>query len=362
MLIKVNSLSDDSDILRTATGSITANSVFIDHDGPQNGTIGLNALNALDITTDFIGAHIHGSTGGGGEGIFINVTDNGSGTVTVGNTCYGSASPGCDTIAGQPLAPHLILGIHTELGGLINLLVNANFDLREPIRTLGGGDIFIGTTAGDITLTLGSGDIDGSGNVTINSVGTFNNTLASMSANGNFNISSFDLFLNATGITDITATGDVVLSANGQISNGGAGAGLPDVSAANLTLISAGGIELDFDAATLTATESTAASVNLFYTSVIGTLDILSIQNVGGDISLQAINGGSLRVAGVVNGGDTFLNLISNNDLIINDDVTATSTAIISLTADNDLNGSGSLIINNTSSDLLTIFSMTALT
>ena len=357
MLIKVNSLSDGSDILRTPTGSITANSVFIDHDGPANGTIGAGTTDTLIITADFIGAHIHGATGGGGEGIFINATDNGSGTVTVGNTCYGSASIGCDTIAGQPLAPHLILGLETVAGGEIYLTqFSGNLDIQEPIATSGGGGIqmFI---SGDVSLTSGLGDIDSSANVLINISGNFNNTIAAMSASGNFSISGANVFINATGITDITATGDVFLSAAGQIFNGGATGGLPDVSANNLTLFSGGGIELDFDAATLDATETTGASINLFYTSAIGTLDILSIQNDGGDISLQALSGGNLRVSGVVNGGDTVLDLISANDLIINDDVTSTSSAIISLVADSDLNGSGSLIIDNTSLDILTISS-----
>ncbi len=146
IVIRHKAADPGGDILQIA-GVITASSLFIDHDGPTNGSVG-SPDPPLNVVADFIGAHIHEPTL---LGIYINAQPLGAPAVTVGNTCYGNGDPGCTTFG-----PHLVGGLETiNGGGSINLGVTGNLLAVEPIQI----DDVLGTgNAGNISLTA-SGEI-----------------------------------------------------------------------------------------------------------------------------------------------------------------------------------------------------------
>ncbi len=149
-----------SDILQIAGGTITANSLFIDHDGPANGTVGTVAL-PLNLVVDNLGAHIHESTNAP-NGIYINAQPRVSVDVTVGGTCYGTGAVGlgCDSFG-----PHTILGLETVNGGNINLnITSGSLIIADQIRI---DDVQATGNAGNISIV--------STNTIISNTNIFNN-------------------------------------------------------------------------------------------------------------------------------------------------------------------------------------------
>ncbi len=216
ILITHNGQDADNSILTTATGSITANSIFINHDDFDLGaggarSIGTSAL-PLNIVADFIAAHIHGAST---DGIYIDVVPNLQPDVTVGGTCYGDGDGGVNCGFG-----HSIKGMDTDFG---DLRLNANGSgllVIEPIDIEGLADI---TAVFDITT-----DADDKGNPLVIRGGTLNLTstvgdilvnaglgaglsVALESTSNNLNINANDLVLTEGG-TDSDA---IVIVDNG---------------------------------------------------------------------------------------------------------------------------------------------------
>ncbi len=223
IILRQHGLTAGSSIFRTATGSITANSVFIDHDGAVDGQVG-SVTTPLNIITDFLGAHIHAPTT---FGIFIDAAPNLSPNLVVGQTCYGQGSLGCGTFG-----THIIGGLETvDGGGNIVLNVTGDLNVFEPIRT---DDVAATGNPGDITLTVSGNTTSFSdifnnitgGRVTVNSAnpilltagnykGIFSNPGAGgFDVNGNvgFDAVTFDnaMLSVSTGFLNLNATLDLI--------------------------------------------------------------------------------------------------------------------------------------------------------
>ncbi|MCP4390037.1 MAG: filamentous hemagglutinin N-terminal domain-containing protein, partial [Gammaproteobacteria bacterium] len=127
VLIKHNGLTDGGDILQNSGSTIAASSLFIDHDGPANGTVG-TSLVPLNLRVDNVGAHIHAATSAP-NGIFIKARPDIATDVTVGETCYGNGVVGCDTFGS-----HIVKGLETLLGGDLELNVTGGgLNIVEPV-------------------------------------------------------------------------------------------------------------------------------------------------------------------------------------------------------------------------------------
>ncbi len=237
IVIKHNGLTDGSDILQNSGSVITASSLFIDHDGPANSSIG-SAANPLNLVVDSLGAHIHAPTTGG---IFIDAQPISTG-VTVGNTCYGTGTaPGCDTFGS-----HLIKGLETvNGGGDISFNVAGDIVVIEPIRV---DDVFSIGNAGDIALAA-TGTI-------ISNADIFNNIVG-----GGIDFSATNVSLNSGTYRGLITT---------------SGAGNPVVNGA----VNFAGVALDIGS-TLTLNANTLTMLNS------STFD-----------GLLVVNGGTLNLAG----------------------------------------------------------------
>ncbi|MCP4876393.1 MAG: filamentous hemagglutinin N-terminal domain-containing protein, partial [Gammaproteobacteria bacterium] len=237
IVIKHNGLTDGSDILQNSGSVITASSLFIDHDGPANGSIG-SAANPLNLVVDSLGAHIHAPTTGG---IFIDAQPISTG-VTVGNTCYGTGTaPGCDTFGS-----HLIKGLETvNGGGGISFHVAGDIVVIEPIRV---DDVFSIGNAGDIALAA-TGTI-------ISNADIFNNIVG-----GGIDFSATNVSLNSGTYRGLITT---------------SGAGNPVVNGA----VNFAGVALDIGS-TLTLNANT-----------------LTMSNSSTFDGLLVVNGGTLNLAG----------------------------------------------------------------
>ncbi len=167
ILLKHNGLSVGSSILSNTTSTITASSVFIDHDGPTSGQVGTSVL-PLNLVTDNLGAHIHGSTTNP-FGIFIDAQPLLANQVTVGGTCYGAGATGCATFGA-----HLITGLETLDGGNISLNVTGNLTIADQVQ---------------IDLAPGS---NGSGNIALTASGNMinNNIITNNTATGGITFTS----------------------------------------------------------------------------------------------------------------------------------------------------------------------------
>jgi hypothetical protein len=159
IILRHKSLDAGGNILQNFGVSITALSLFIDHDGPINGTVG-TGNSPFNLTVDNVGAHIHGQTidqGIGITGIFIDAQPNSASMVTVGNTCYGSGLALCSTFG-----VHGIVGLETvQGGGDISLNVTGDLFIVDQIQV---EDTFTTGNPGNIFLTA-TGTIISNGNI-----------------------------------------------------------------------------------------------------------------------------------------------------------------------------------------------------
>ena len=102
----------NSILAASADSAITANFVFIDHEGINGiteGQIGTSSQ-SLRLATDFFGAHIHGQITSPGNGIYIDATPR-----------SGGLSPLAGPVMDQP-PPAVLLSVHILLLVLRRLL------------------------------------------------------------------------------------------------------------------------------------------------------------------------------------------------------------------------------------------------
>ena len=153
------------------------------------------------------------------------------------------------------------------------------------------------SSSGGINLTQA---ISTPGTVIINA-GTGNFDMSApgqIIAGSDISISGNDLFLNATGITDLTSPTQVTLNATGQVSNFGATGGTPDIAAPVLNITSQSGVELDIDVTDLSINNSISGSVIIIDTgtalsanSVLNPGRPVSIDTQLGPLAIGAVNG-----------------------------------------------------------------------
>ncbi len=187
------------------------------------------------------------------------------------------------------------------VGRSVTLSALNGIDTRGDITTT-GGDARLNITSGTIDLTR---PLNTSAGLVIDAAGgDFNMTApGQVTAGGDIAISGKDLFLNATGLTDLTSPTRVTLNASGQVTNFGATGGIPDIDAPLLDITANNGVELDIDADTLTLANALAGSVVIIDTA--GTLDAASVTNPGRPVTLTT-QAGPLAI-GVVNGSTVTL-------------------------------------------------------
>ncbi|MDH3759713.1 MAG: filamentous hemagglutinin N-terminal domain-containing protein, partial [Gammaproteobacteria bacterium] len=218
VLIKHNGLTDGGDILQNSGSTITASTLFIDHDGPANGTVGTGFV-PLNLRVDNVGAHIHGATQAP-NGIFIDARPNLALDVTVGETCYGNGAVGCSNFGS-----HLIKGLETLLGGELELSVTGGgLSIVEPIIITDNVKIFansdievnagilnqnVSVSGSGVSLTSFTGNVLVSGGAALNSDASIESTL------GDVNVTALDLiFIGGTGTNS-----DAVVVANNGVRN-----------------------------------------------------------------------------------------------------------------------------------------------
>ena len=224
------------------TGDITQSSVGIIN-------IGINSLSVV--------------TGGGDVSLL------GTGNV-IGNLITNIGACGSLTLFNTGLSQ---LG-NTAICGGFSLTSTNGIDITTPLA-LGTG----------VTLDAGMGTVDISGS-------------GSLTAGGDVILSGADIFLNATGITDISAPGfNVTINSTDEVTNFGATGGIPDVLASSLIVNAVNGVELDIGVDTVDVTNTTAGNVLLIDTNTGLTADII---NTGRAITLDSTSGSI--AAGVIDG------------------------------------------------------------
>jgi hypothetical protein len=190
--------TDGSSILRASADSlISADSLFIDHDGPLNSSVGTFA-EPLRVSLNNLGAHIHGASPSG-----IYIEDQGG--VTVGGSFYG--------------ASHLIKGLETVTSGQISLTSTGPIDVRDRVAT--GGDAPIVLQGSE--LILRGFDLD-AGNSTINVGSNLVRLFSDQIIGSDININMLDTeghFLTLAAGADATITTLTVNDSAGLIGPGG---------------------------------------------------------------------------------------------------------------------------------------------
>ena len=327
VLIKHNGLDNGGSILQSGGGTITASSVFIDHDGPTNGSVG-SPDPPLNVLADFIGAHIHEPTI---LGIYINAQPLNTSIVTVGNTCYGNGDPGCATFGS-----HLVGGLETiNGGGSINLDVIGDLLAVEPIQV---DDVFGTGNPGNILINS-SGPIIANSDI-INFIPGGNIDLTFSSAVAVFNAASVGINGGTITLNDGGGLGSGPLALN-------SGTFLEGVGVIDGDVFSQGGV-IDIGGA-LGSVGTLTISGNLSLdTSSIVVFDIVGSAVPGTDYDQLVVNGAS--------GAQVFGDLVALWDTLTPPAAPAIYTLI---DAPNGLSGSFSTVVGPVGSTFTPVYNAT---
>jgi len=287
-------------------GSGTESQEIIDLVTADGDVIVTQDAGVIDITA--------GSGGAGGidlnDGQLANANDNVF--LTVANTTGGisQSANGVIDIGSSTLFANTgggdvsLLGVGNIIGTLVtNIGLCGNLAFVNSVATVLGdnsvcGDAIVTSANGiDInglinagsTLTLdgGTGAVDISGSLTVA---------------GDVNISGADVLLNSSS-TDIAAAGfNVSITTTGATSAGVAGLGIPDISAASLTINSSTGVGLQTDVSTLNINNTSSGAVNVLNLSTGLTADVVntgrsvSLTSTGGSIALGVVDGSTVDI------------------------------------------------------------------
>ena len=285
--------TDPGGDIRQNAGVIKAFSLFIDHDGSTNGSVG-SPDPPLNVQADNIGAHIHQPTP---LGIYIDAQPLNSTIVTVGNTCYGNGDTGCSTFGS-----HLVRGLETiNGGGSINLNVTGNLLVVEPIQV---DDVFGTGNPGNILLTVSGAIIANSdiinyipaGASPAGNINFTSSTAVSFFKGGNSGINGgASLGINGGNVTvtmdngiDPVAPGTLLLNS---------GTFLEGVGTVNGDVFSQGGVIDIGDALGSVGTLTISGNLSLDSNSIV-VFDIVGSAVPGTDYDLLNVNGGIVSILG----------------------------------------------------------------
>ena len=326
----------DIDIAATSGGDITVDAALL---SAATGDITLSADN--DLTT--LNNPIIQTPGGGDITLVADADADNNGDALLNDPLHFPGG-GDLTVRGETVTAD---ALSTDTGGAIDLLANATMTLNGPVDAIGGGNVTVRTTDGDLTAT-GPLTADGAGTITAEAGGTGSLDLSGASTdaglidldaavalliNGPLDTAGGDIQANADiiqadaaitptaggDVTLTTATGDLTLNPGGAVTadttgtvtlNAGGDLNALDsiTSAAGAIDLLAGGVINQFAAATTTGGDYTA-NAGTTYNNTGGT-----IGTAGGAIDIDAAD--AVTLAAVLDSGGAPITVDSANNTI----------------------------------------------
>ena len=344
-----------------ASGIINANLLTV----AANGAVSLTGANTVSILAGLLGGAsgdvafvdsgsftLTGDVAASGQTVSLVSTGGAitqTGGVITASNFSASAASGL-SLGGQNEIP-TVTSLSSSSGGLS---FNDNQTVTIAAVTLGGGDMSLSTTSGDLNLT---GALSSPGALNLSAAGAVNVSMAS--AVGDYSVtgaaintaalqptltgSASNLTINFTSTVGTTDLSNIPLSAPGSVSvtTNGPELNIGSITAgANVTLSSAGSLLSEGEGGGITAASLTASAVDGLSLSGFNTVSSVTSLNNSQSGSLYFFNSQSVTIGPVNQGGSGSISLITGSgDLTLTSAITGASTVYLSAGANLTLDG-----------------------